>query len=89
MKVTKIFIFIITITQLSTALANDMVAYESRLNHLIENGVIDQYEAKKQMVQIKSQGQQKFHRQVRGIASKIKELKVYQIKNEPLEIPSN
>ena len=91
MKLSKVILvtFTLILGLQASAFGQELDQYESRLNSLIENGVIDEKEAQKQLVNIKSQSQRKFHNQVRGIASKIKEVKVYQIVNEPLEIPSN
>lgn len=91
MNITKAILvtFILSLGISLNSFAQELDQYEARLNSLIENGVIDKDEAQKQLVHIKSQNQKKFHKQIRGIASKIKEVKVYDIVNEPLEIPSN
>lgn len=92
MKITKHILLILSLTLLTLAqqvAAQEGDIYEQRLNSLIEKGVISEKEAQSQLAQINSQNQKTFHRQVRGVASKIKEAKVYQIVNEPLEIPSH
>lgn len=85
---TCISIFLISLVFALPVLAEETSGYEARLNALIENGVISQSEGNKQMAQLRSRGQHKFHNQVRGVASKIKDVKIYQIVNEPLEISS-
>lgn len=70
-------------------MAQEGGVYEQRLNSLIDKGLISEQEGKAQLAQINSRNQKNFQRQVRGVASKMKETKVYQIINEPLEIPSN
>ena len=73
----------------STARADEITPFEDRLKALTDNGVIDKDEAKKQILEIRSNSQTQFHNQVRGVASKINEFKVYEIINEPLEISSD
>lgn len=91
MKITKRILFILSLSFLtfSQLIAQEGDIYEQRLNSLIEKGVISKTEARSQLAQINSQNQKTFHRQVRGVASKIKEAKVYEIVNDPLEIPSH
>ncbi len=91
MKITKRILFILSLTLFTfgSVAAYEGDIYEQRLNSLIEKGVISEKEAQSQLAQINSINQQSFHRQVRGVASKIKETKVYEIVNEPLEIPSH
>ncbi len=91
MKITKAIFYIFTLSTLLIGHcgAQESDIYEQRLNSLIERGVITAREAKAQLVQINSKKQKNFHHQVRGVASKIKETKVYEIANEPLEIPSH
>lgn len=91
MRITKaiFYIFILSTLSIGQVTAQEGDQYAERLNSLIERGVITAQEAKVQLVQINSKKQSSFHRQVRGVASKIKETKVYEITNEPLEIPSH
>lgn len=91
MRITKniIYILLISLITLGQVYAEDSDLYEQRLNSLIDKGVISKSEAKTQLVQFNSSKQETFHKQVRGVASKFQEAKVYQIINEPLEIPSH
>ena len=73
----------------SNAKADEITSFEERLKAMIDNGIIDKDEAKKQILEIKSNSQSQFHYQVRGVASKINEFKVYEIINGPLEISSD
>lgn len=77
----------------TTALAdpNQNAFYEQKLNKLIELGMLNPSTAKKQLAVISNheQTQKRFQLQTRGVASKIKKTKVYRIKNDPIEIPSN
>jgi low affinity Fe/Cu permease len=86
---TCIGLLIISITFSLFAIERESYTYEARLHALIENGVISEKEAKKQMVQLGSRTQNTFHKQVRGVASTIKEIKTYKIVNEPLEISAD
>lgn len=92
MKVLLSFICIFLVSpydQLSNAKADEVYQFEHRLKAMIDHGVIEKDEANKQISEIKSHSQSQFHHQVRGVASKIKEVKVYEIINEPLEILSD
>lgn len=91
MKITKYILFILALTlfNLSSVMAQDNNLYEERLHSLIDKGVITAEEGNIQLAQINSKKQKNFQRQVRGVASKIKKVKVYEIINEPLEIPSH
>ena len=64
---------------------------ETKINKMIELGVISPESASKQLnnLEIHQQRQNEFSIQTRGVASTIKNFKIYQIENEPIEIPSN
>jgi hypothetical protein len=65
--------------------------HEIKINKMIELGVISPESAKKQIsnLDIQKQRQADFYLQTRGVASTIKNFKIYLIENEPIEIPSN
>lgn len=84
-----IILTLLAFSNLTFSQEADVDNLEQRLNSLIENGVIDKVEAQKQLVEVQLAGQDNFHNQVRGVASTIKDVKIYQIVNEPLEIPSH
>lgn len=65
--------------------------HEIKMNKMIELGLISEKSAKKQLSQIHAhkKRQEEFKLQTRGVASTIKNFKIYEIKNEPIEIPSN
>jgi hypothetical protein len=65
--------------------------HESKINKMIELGVISPESAKVQLsnLDVDQQRQDNFYLQTRGVASTIKNFKIYKIENEPIEIPSN
>jgi hypothetical protein len=65
--------------------------HEVKINRMIELGVISPESAKKQLSNLEThkKRQDEFSLQTRGVASTIKNFKIYQIENEPIEIPSN
>ncbi len=87
----KKLIFLITIAFMSTFThAETMTLYKQKLEKLKRDGVINESEATEQLKTLSLDGEKghnKFKNQVRGVASTIKEPKIYKIENEPIEIP--
>jgi len=90
LKISYLFLFItLSFTQL--VIAEDASIYARGLAKMRAIGVINTHEQKKQLVQLNAQerSHENFQHQTRGVASKINSIKIYEIKNDPIEIPSN
>ncbi len=91
----SIIAFLITLmATVSFAYAQDAdtVQYEERINELFNKGVISRSDARAQIINIRlknTKDRKVFKGQVRGVASSLKDKKVFQFNNEPIEIPSN
>jgi len=89
---TIITLFLCLLGFASQTLAQDTELYENKINELLDKGVISESDAKDQIIQLRLKNQKErsvFKEQTRGVASSLKNKKVYQINNEPIEIPSN
>jgi hypothetical protein len=88
-----LILLVITFTSLPVLAQTDDLSnlYEDKINKMIENGVISSEDGEQQLMKLKlsnKKEQQKFNNQVRGVASKIQQIKIYQFDNEPIEIQS-
>ena len=75
----------------SLSYCDELSLHEDKINKMIELGVISPESAKVQLNNLGTdqQRQDNFYTQTRGVASTIKNFKIYKIENEPIEIPSN
>ena len=94
MNKVKMFKFIVMVSILligTVGYCEAMSIHEIKINKMIELGVISPESAKKQISNLDThkQRQADFYLQTRGVASTIKNFKIYRIENEPIEIPSN
>lgn len=87
----KILLLLIFTFSVQLSYADDAHLYVQRLAKMRSHGIINAVEQKKQLAQLKAQedSHKKFQSQTRGVASKLNKIKIYEIKNDPIEIPSN
>ena len=65
--------------------------YSVKIEKVVKNGAISENEGKQQLLKMKlvsTQEKQQFNEQVRSVASKINQIKLYQFNNAPIEIQS-
>ena len=90
----KYLIFVsLVFSNFSLANPSELVSedYTKNIKELVKNGAITPREGQQQLMKIKlssPQEQKEFNNQVRSVASKINQVKIYQFNNSPIEIQS-